>query len=357
MEHPPCWNPFDDWKQTDIDWIRVNISKEDLKRFTQRSNIKGLVHAIGFLLLLAATGTCAYWSFLEGRWILMAVALYFHGMIYKHFGDALHEITHNTVFASRWLTKTFTFIYGLLYWPWNPHLYRISHTKYHHRYTLHQYSDGEDVPNYVEFTPRLFLELFVYVIDFKGFFRNIARLVTLKPTSNHWRGRKYHLDNWEKFILENASEKDRKEVYRFCIYALISQVIFIGLCIYLKLWFLPVLITLAPFYGPNFHSFMCGTHQHAACEANHPDFRISCGDAILDPFSSFIYWHMEYHIEHHMFAAVPCYNLKKFSEFIADQMPPKEHSIPRLFKLNKVCKEKYGSWQNWRDNFGRFKDI
>ena len=29
----------------------------------------------------------------------------------------------------------------------------------------------------------------------------------------------------------------------------------------------------------------------------------------LDPLSSFC-WHMNWHLEHHMFAGVPCYNLK-----------------------------------------------
>jgi fatty acid desaturase len=134
-------------------------------------------------------------------------------------------------------------------------------------------------------------------------------------------------------------------------------VLFVALCLYSGLWFLPVLITFAPFYGAGFLSFVAGTHQHTACEPNHPDFRVSCGDAILDPFSSFLYWHMEFHIEHHMFAAIPCYNLKAFSRFVADQLPPKEHALPRLLKLHRICGEKYGTWQNWRDNFGIYKGF
>jgi hypothetical protein len=58
-----------------------------------------------------------------------------------------------------------------------------------------------------------------------------------------------------------------------------------------------------------------------------------------------------------MFAAIPCYNLKKFSRFVADQLPPKEHAIPRLLKLHRICQEKYGSWENWRENFGVYKGF
>jgi fatty acid desaturase len=357
MSHPDIWNPLTDWKHTDIDWVKIDISREDTKQFTQRSNFKGLCHAIGFLLLIAATGTWAYWSFSNKHWIQMVIALYIHGIIYGHFGDALHELSHNTVFASRWLSTFFTTLYGLLYWPWNPHLYRISHMTYHHRYTLHQGSDGEDVPNYVKITPKELAILIFGVFQIKALVVNLTRLFTLTPTSKHWRDRRFKPDTWEQFVLKNASEKDQERVRRFTYYSLITQVLFVGACIYFKLWFLPVLITLAPFYGAGIHVFICSTHQHAACEPNHPDFRISCGDAILDPFSSFIYWHMEYHIEHHMFASIPCYNLKKFSRFVADQLPEKEYAIPRLLKLNKVCAEKYGNWQNWRDNFGRYKGF
>ena len=56
-----------------------------------------------------------------------------------------------------------------------------------------------------------------------------------------------------------------------------------------------------------------------------PDFRLSTRTfyindpkrSALNPLSwpfrlvRFWYWHMNFHIEHHMYAAVPCYNLEK----------------------------------------------
>lgn len=357
MSHPAVWNPFEDWTDKKVDWVRINISKEDLKRFTQRSNAKGLFHAIGFLALIAATGTLAYWSFANQYWIIMVIALYFHGMFYNHFGDGIHELTHNTVFESKKLSTFFTTVYGLLYWVWNPYMYQLSHQTYHHRYTLHQGSDGEDAPGYTELSLKQVLILFFKVFYFKDFLVCIYRLFTIQPTSKNWRSRGVKPDKWEQFILERASDKQRNKIYRFAIYTLIFQVLFVTACILTGQWFLIVLVTLSPFYGPAIHGYLCSVHQHTACEANEPDYRISCGHARLDPLSSFLYWHMEYHIEHHMFAGIPCYNLKKFYQFTKDQMPPMEWSIPRIFKLNKACAEKYGSWQYWRDNFGRFKGF
>lgn len=357
MDAPATWNPLTDWKDRRVNWVRVNISPEALRRFTRRSNFKGLCQSLGFLLIVATTGSFAYYAFSQGYWLVMVLALYVHGTVYAHFGDALHELSHNTVFSSRALNIAMTAIYGWLDWPWNPHLYRLSHQGYHHRYTLHQGSDGEDVPNYMNLNPRLFVDLFLHVVYLKSLVHNLARLFTLKPTSKGWRGRGYRLDTWERFVLQRASERERRQVYTFGAFCLISHVIFVGVCIYFGLWFLPVLITFAPFYGAGFHGFLLSTHQHTACEPNHPDFRVSCGDALLNPLSSFLYWHMEYHIEHHMFAAIPCYNLKPFSRFVADQLPPKERTLPRLLKLHKACKEKYGSRQYWRDHFGLYKGF
>ncbi|NQU40488.1 MAG: fatty acid desaturase, partial [Lentisphaerae bacterium] len=184
----------------------------------------------------------------------------------------------------------------------------------------------------------------------------------LLPSTNYnrtllWRGRSYALDTWEQFVLQQATPKEKLQINRMTWACLIGHVLFVAICIATGFWFLSILITFAPFYGASFIGFGASVHQHANCEANDPDFRLSCGDAILDPLSSFLYWRMEYHIEHHMFTGIPCYNLKKFSEFVADQLPPKEWAIPRILKLNRVSKEMYGSWQYWRDHFGIYKGL
>ena len=357
MDEVKTWNPFESWKPATVKWIKVNISREDLARFTQRSNLSGLCQAIPFLLLFAVTGFLAYLTLANKHYVLFGLVLLVHGTFYGFFGSALHELSHNTVFSSRFLNRAMTFLYGWLYWPYNPYLYRLSHHSYHHRYTLHQGSDGEDTPNYLHLNARLVFDLFFRVLHVKALVQNVARLVTLKPASNGWRGRGYPLDTWEAFVIKNASEDGRKSVHRFAVFCLVSHVLFVAVCLYFGLWLLPVLITFAPFYGAGFMGFIAGVHQHTACEANNPDFKVSCGDAILDPLTSFLYWRMEYHMEHHMYAGIPCYNLKKFSRFVAAQLPPKEHAIPRILNLHKTCKEKYGSYQYWRDNFGMYKGF
>ena len=52
-----------------------------------------------------------------------------------------------------------------------------------------------------------------------------------------------------------------------------------------------------------------------------PDFRLCCRTIYLNPVVQFLYWHMNYHTEHHMFAAVPCYRLGRLHRMIKHEMP------------------------------------
>jgi fatty acid desaturase len=42
----------------------------------------------------------------------------------------------------------------------------------------------------------------------------------------------------------------------------------------------------------------------------------------VDPFTSFLFWHMEWHTEHHAFAAVPCYKLSTFHRLTREHWDP-----------------------------------
>ena len=56
--------------------------------------------------------------------------------------------------------------------------------------------------------------------------------------------------------------------------------------------------------------------MHMGLRSNVADFRKNTRSIKLDPLSGFFYWHMNWHAEHHMYAGVPCYHLKKLREAI-----------------------------------------
>jgi len=53
----------------------------------------------------------------------------------------------------------------------------------------------------------------------------------------------------------------------------------------------------------------------------------------LNRFARFLYWHMNYHVEHHMYAAVPFYNLSRLRQTIRSDLPDAYD----------------GLWPAWRD--------
>ena len=105
--------------------------------------------------------------------------------------------------------------------------------------------------------------------------------------------------------------------------------------------FLPIFLFLLPKSFATLN-ILWGLTQHMGLREDVKDHRLSTRSVRLDPVTSFIYWSMEYHIEHHMFPSVPSYNLPKLHEEIKDQLPkPKglfgayREIIPAIVKKSK----------------------
>ena len=86
------------------------------------------------------------------------------------------------------------------------------------------------------------------------------------------------------------------------------------------LWVLPLIFSTSSFTANAIRYFVT-LPQHCGLQDNVNDFRKSVRSMRLNPLFSFLYWRMEWHLEHHMYAGVPCYNLRKLYEEIADDMP------------------------------------
>ena len=94
--------------------------------------------------------------------------------------------------------------------------------------------------------------------------------------------------------------------------------------------FLPVMLFLVPTFFRSLN-MIWGLTQHMGLKENTKDHRESTRSVRLNPIFSFIYWKMEYHIEHHMFPMVPSYNLPKLHEEIKNQLP-KPQSLYEAYK-------------------------
>ena len=85
----------------------------------------------------------------------------------------------------------------------------------------------------------------------------------------------------------------------------------------------PIFILIVNFhcFFANWLSYFVGTCQHCGLSGEIPDFRKNTRTITLNPIVEFLFWRMNWHIEHHMFAAVPCYNLRRCHEATARFMP------------------------------------
>ena len=65
------------------------------------------------------------------------------------------------------------------------------------------------------------------------------------------------------------------------------------------------------------------------------DLRKCVRTITLDPLTELLYWHMNRHLEHKMYAAVPCYNPRRLHRTVAEDLP-----APRTLR---------GTWREMRE--------
>ncbi len=64
-----------------------------------------------------------------------------------------------------------------------------------------------------------------------------------------------------------------------------------------------------------------------------------CRTIRLNPFVEFLYFHMNYHTEHHMYASVPCYRLGSLRKTIQHDLPPAMWLLPAWWEIIAILKK------------------
>ena len=316
------WEPLSEVRKSlRIKWYRTPIDKPTLWALMERSNRRGFIQALGHLGLIVGLGALTAVAFEQGWWAVFGVALWFYGAVIGFLpGLAAHELVHGTVFRTPAFNRFFLRLVSLVsYFNYNE--YRMSHT-FHHRYTLFPDGDREVLlPQEPSLHPLLLLEMFT--INLRGLLRLLRanlRMATGRfdmntPSSVGGGG----ATAWTWALSEVHPETYRAAV-RWARFVLAFHAAVIVVAIVTQLWWLAILVSGGVFIA-NAWKYFVASPQHAGLRDNVPDFRLCVRTHKLDPISSFLYWHMEWHTEHHMFAGVPCYNLKALSREIAWDMP------------------------------------
>ncbi len=301
-------------KNISITWYRTKLPAGAVKSLHAKSDFKAAIQTLGYLSLLAATGITAWYSFHHAAWWLTLALVFLYGMVASFLINAVHELGHNTVFKTSWLNTFFCHVFAFLGWI-NHETFQASHTR-HHRYTLHPPDDLEVV---------LPVKLMLWHVLKVGFFYPMGFLRgtlpnTLRIAKGKFRG------EWELTLYPNSDPKSRWAAVRWARFLLLGHSLVLAAGLASGQWIIPVLVSFSPCYG-GWLFFLCNNTQHVGLKDNVDDFRLCCRTFTLNPFVRFLYWQMNYHIEHHMYAAVPCYHLDRLHQLIRHDLPPTPHGL------------------------------
>ena len=328
-------------------WYRSKMDPDKFRKFSKRNNYKGFVQAGGHFGLFCSTGLSVYLSWSNSYWILFLIAVFIHGTISSFFkGTAVHELGHGTVFETKWLNKFFLYLFSLISW-WNPFDYAASHT-YHHRYTLHPEGDREVLlPIHPNVGATFLLQMFTFnLITQPG--RTFGKggllsaiWLTILAAFGKTGSSDIPANEWLEAIHSDQSEQKFASI-RWSQIQLGFHIFVLVLAVSTGLWVLPFIITI-PSYTANWLSYFLGLTQHCGLRQNTTDFRKNTRSIRLPKFLEYLYWHMNWHTEHHMYAGVPCYNLRNLADEIKKDMPePKS--------LFEAWKEMLDTWQTQKSN-------
>ena len=305
-----------------INWYRTPLDRDTLAKLNQRSDAQGLLQTLGHLGIICCTGGLAWVAAQRGSWLALGLALFLHGTVYAFLLNGFHELCHSTVFKSKRLNEFFLNVVSFI-GGYNPVLFWTSHLE-HHKYTLHPPDDLEVILP-VEITFKSFLKY--SFINPWGFVERIKNEIRLS--------RGILKGEWEHALFPDSEPQKRQRLFNWARLLLLGHAAIAVVSLAMGWWMIPVLITLAPFYASCL-LFLCNNTQHVGLQDNAPDFRLCTRTFLLNPVIRFLYWHMNFHIEHHMYAGVPCYHLRQLHAAIAHDLP----NCPN------------GLWETWREIIG-----
>ena len=292
------------------EWYHTDIARKTMKDLMQRSDqpaIRDTILLYSLMIAFAAAGIAlwpTWWS--APFWLA-------YGVLYGSASDSRwHESQHGTAFKTIWMNKvvyeiaSFMFIRNSVTWRW-------SHARHH----TDTFIVGRD-PEIAIMRPPDFFKL---IANFFGIFdawHGLTRMLYTAILGVHPEEKTFvPQSEWPKVI--------RVARINALIYAA---------TIALALWMhsiLPLMVIGLPRLYGAWHNVMTGILQHGGLADNVTDHRLNSRTVYMNPVSRFIYWNMNYHVEHHMFPMVPYHALPKLHDLIKHDLPAPNTSISNAF--------------------------
>jgi Na(+)-translocating NADH:ubiquinone oxidoreductase F subunit len=284
----------------EAEWYQSPVPRETMRKLLERRDGPAARDTTLWFALIFASGYATYklWG---SWWAVLPYAIY--SMLYASTSDSRwHESGHGTAFKTDWMNNalyeiaSFMVMRESVVWRW-------SHNR-HHSDTIIVGRDPEiavprppDITGMVMtfFNLRVYRKYFTRIV-LHTFGRMAEEEKTFIPESEfpriYWRARLY------------------VAIYLFTIGLAIATrsvlpLLYVGLTNLFGTWLLAT-------YGYT---------QHAGLAENVLDHRLNSRTVYMNFIHRYLYWNMNYHVEHHMFPLVPYHALAKLHEVVKDDCP------------------------------------
>ncbi|WP_342619975.1 fatty acid desaturase family protein [Rhodoferax sp. GW822-FHT02A01] len=287
-------------------WYKCPVPRPVMKGLMQRDDAHALRDTALWYALIIGSGALFAYGWTAGWGAVALFAAYFvYATLYCGPADSRwHESSHGTAFKTRWINDvlyqcaSFQVLRRPTRWRW-------SHAR-HHTDTLVTGRDPEiAAPVPVDWASTL-LNLFAILNGPKemvAVLRNACGSISAEEKT---------------FVPEMEWPRMVREAR---LWVLVYAVV-MGSALALQSWLPVLLIGLLPgMLGAWLYNFF-GLTQHAGMPENVLDHRLNCRTVYMNPLFRFLYWNMNYHVEHHMFPMVPYHQLPRLHEAIQADCPP-----------------------------------
>ncbi len=284
----------------EAEWYRTPVPRDKMRELLVRRNGPAIRDTIIWFGLIFGSGYLVF--LLWGSWLAIFPYIVY-SVLYASTSDSRwHESGHGTAFKTDWMNNLLYEISSFMVFRQST-VWRWSHTR-HHSDTIIRGRDPEiAVPR-----PPDIKKIILAFFGISGAVPELKRLIRHAGGKIDPQAATYvpEQEYGKVFLRARIYVSIYLAVIAISvIFGTILPVMFIGLPTLLGTWLMPVY----------------GITQHAGLQENVLDHRLNCRTVYMNRLHRYLYWNMNYHVEHHMFPLVPYHALPKLHELVRDDCP------------------------------------
>lgn len=284
----------------EADWYQCPVPRAAMRRLLERRDGPAIRDTLIWFALILGSGALTWWLW-PSWWAVVPYLVY--ATLYASTSDSRwHEAGHGTAFKTDWMNNALYEIASFMVMREST-VWRWSHTR-HHSDTIIVGRDPEiAVPR-----PPDVKAIIMGFFNIKVYPRYFKHIVV------HSLGRM--TDDEKTYIPPSEFPK----IHRKARIYLVIYLVVIALSLYTGS-VLPLLFVGLPHLFGSWLMSVYGLTQHAGLAENVLDHRLNCRTVYMNIIHRYLYWNMNYHVEHHMFPLVPYHALPRLHAMVKHDMP------------------------------------